>query len=241
MRILEAPHPGATPVNQLRVSGNACGPAALLSAFGFGSERWQAVAAAVPGRDDRQRIGSVIRLYGAKDSAHLRGRKRWNQRSGVNLLDLTDIANEMAGGRSVPRLDYEVLVQKRRESQAALLRRAHRRLARSLKRGMPPVISLRRLALRSPPGTDQKFWTLVRGHFAVVTAIPARLPRGARSFGFRYADPWGGEIHEGRFEARESANCPCLVAIVPRSTIGKRDLNGGESSIVTLAAAIGDF
>ena len=59
---LVAPNPEFHPLNQLRVSGNACGPAALLSAFGFGSERWQELGKTVPGSNDRQRISAVIDL-----------------------------------------------------------------------------------------------------------------------------------------------------------------------------------
>ena len=45
----EAPKANATPVNQLAISGNACGPAALLASFRCGNDAWQRAAASLPG------------------------------------------------------------------------------------------------------------------------------------------------------------------------------------------------
>ena len=75
------------PVNQLVVSGNACGPAALLNAFRFGSENWRKAGAAVKGNNDRERILSVIRDIGMRPSKHLPSRARWSRR-GVGVADL---------------------------------------------------------------------------------------------------------------------------------------------------------
>jgi hypothetical protein len=95
--------------------------------------------------------------------------------------------------------------------------------------------------MRNPPGNASPVWTQVHGHFAVVTALPKRLPRGADSFPFRYADPWGGVIREGVIHAGRAQDFPALVAILPESAVGARFLKKDERSIVTVAAAIGDL
>ena len=59
-----APNPDAPLVSQLIISGNACGPAALLNALRLGSPDWQRPAAALPGNTDRDRLGFLIRRYG---------------------------------------------------------------------------------------------------------------------------------------------------------------------------------
>ena len=46
---LVAANPEFKPLNQLRVSGNACGPAALLNAFRFGNTDWQRASNAITG------------------------------------------------------------------------------------------------------------------------------------------------------------------------------------------------
>jgi hypothetical protein len=235
---LGAPNPGFQPVNQLRVSGNACGPAALLSAFGFGSEKWQEPGKAVKGDGDRARITYVIRGYGMRKSAHLE-RPRWNKTSGVGLLDLTDIANEMRGSRWLPTLRNEVLILGSRETQTKLLKRTHSRIAKSLKSGFPPIVSLQRLAMRGNGSGPTKSWHVVHGHFVVIIGLPAKLPRNATSIPIRYADPWGGRILEGTLRADPNAGYPAIIADTPETKVGKRYLKDGEASIVTLAAVIG--
>lgn len=237
---LVAANPQFEPLNQLRVSGNACGPAALLSAFGFGSARWQEPGKAVPGDDDRKRISYVIRGYGLRQSNHLE-RPRWNKTSGIGLLDLTDIGNEMRGTRWLPSLRNEVLILKSRESHRELLERTHSRLAKSLKNGFPPIISLQRLALRANGIVEAKSWHVVHGHYVVVIALPKKLEKNALSLAIRYADPWGGRLLEGTITADARTGYPALLTDMPESKVGKRYLKNGETSIVTLSAILGSW
>ena len=127
-------------LNQLSIAGNACGPAALLTAFRFGNENWQRAGSSIAGENDRQRLSYVIRNVAMRPSRHLGGRPRWSK-SGVNVADLCDIANELTAGQYLPQVRYEVLFLKPKESQEKLLRRVHDRLSESLAKGLPPVIS----------------------------------------------------------------------------------------------------
>lgn len=227
----------ASPVNQLVVSGNACGPAALLTAFRFGGESWRAVYASLPGEGERGKIRTLIRDIGMRPSGHLPGRARWS-RGGVNLADLQDMANEISAERYQPYLSQEVFFRRENESAPALLRRVHHRLERSLAKGFPPVLSLRRHA-----GND---WRTVEAHFVTVIAVPRSLDRGATSFPVTYIDPWGGRRCEGRigipqttFLTNGAGEPACLEAEFPQSSVGKPKVRRGERTALAVSAALG--
>jgi len=240
----EVPNPTAVPANQLAVSGNACGPAALLNAFRFGNPHWQRAADAVTGNNDRERIFTIIRELGMRPSKNLPGRPRWNRR-GVGVADLKDMANEMTRAYYMPQLGDEVFFIKPRESPEKLLRRVHHRLEGSLAKGFPPVISLRRHALRKQKdGTDQ--WVVIDAHFVTLSAIPRKLEKNARSFPVRYIDPWGGRHCEGRIAIPDKPVLPdprghpsCLEAQFPDASVGAKLLRRGEQSVLVIPAAIG--
>jgi hypothetical protein len=237
---LTAPNPTFPPVNQLKVSGNACGPAALLNAFGLGSRKWQEVGRAVPGSTDRTRLTYLIRAYGLKQSQHL-DRLRWTKTRGVNLLDLTDMANEMRGSRWLSKISNEVFVKDNKESDAKLIRRIHSRLTYSMKKGFPPIVSLQRLAEPAKQESNALSWRLVHGHFIVLTALPSKLDSNATSFPFRYVDPWEGKILEGTVLLDPNCSYPAALVSVPQTDVGKRHLKSGEQSVISLAAALGSF
>ena len=245
----EAPNNGAKPVNQLVVAGNACGPAALLAAFRFGDKNWQRAADAVPGETEKAKIVSIIRTEGSRPSTHMGDRMRWSKK-GVNVVDLCDMANEMTIGHYLPKISYEVFFLKTGEDQGDLLKRTHSRLAKSLAKGLPPLISIRRFALRKQK-SGRKEWTIVDAHFVTLTSLPKKLEKGATSFAVTYLDPWGGKRCEGRIAISEKAFLqgasaspdpsisPCLEAAFPQASVGKKRLQAGEDSLITLAAGIG--
>jgi hypothetical protein len=240
----EAPVTDAVPANQLLVSGNACGPAALLNAFRFGAPHWQRVSDAVAGDDDRSRILTIIREIGMRPSKHLPGRARWS-RLGVGLSDLRDMGNEMTIGHSLPQLAEEVFFLKPRETPEKLLRRVHKRLDTSLAKGFPPVLSLRRHALRKQPGKPAQ-WVVIDAHFVTLTAIPRRLEKHPRSFAVRYIDPWGGRVCEGVLRIPElpllvdaKGAASCLEAVFPDTPVGLKRVRSGDASALILSAAVG--
>ncbi len=250
--VITAPNAGAMPVNQLAISGNACGPAALLTAFRCGNVNWQQ-AARVPGNSDREQLSWVIRRHALVRSSHLPDRTRWHRTRGINVADLTDIANEMAAPLLLPRVASRLLFAENREDPAKLLRRVHSHLATSLRKGLPPVASLRRYTRR--PGSDgNPQWVTLEGHFVVVTAIPAKLPTDARTFSFDYIDPWGGKRLTGTCRAAlppaaspvrkgaavDSLAAPaCLEADCPGSLIGLGKVHPGDQTTVAFEAIIG--
>lgn len=238
----EAPNAGAAPVNQLVIAGNACGPAALLSAFRCGNADWNLAAEALPGETDRQKLRHMILKVAMRPSKHLGGRPRWSK-SGVNVADLCDMANEMSQGRFPPKVGYEVLFLRAKESPEKLLGRVHNRFEESLAKGFPPVVSIRRFAKRK--GT----WDVVEGHFVTVIATPRKLGRHDRSFPVTYLDPWGGKRFEGTIAISETAMRAgaagdpmvpaCLEAVFPHALVGKSKVARGEPTFISVSAMIG--
>lgn len=242
----EAPNPDAVPANQLVVAGNACGPAALLNAFRFGAPHWQRAEDALAGENDRQKILTIIREIGMRPSLHVPGRPRWSRR-GVGLADLRDMAAEMTAGQRLPYISDEVFVIRPRESPERLLRRVHQRMEKSLASGLPPILSLRRHALRAEGSNDPQ-WVVIDAHFVTVTAVPRRLERNARSFPVRYIDPWGGRHGEGHIRIPDQTVLPdekghssCLEAVFPAAQVGLKLLRPGEKSVLAVSAGIGKW
>ena len=240
---LAAPVPASPAVNQLRTDGNACGPACLLDAFRAGSEKWRASVEKIEGTTDTEKIKKIIRLHGKLGSQLDPKKARWNARYGVNGTDLATMANEMRSGRWMGTVRQRVFFKTSRESDLSLLKRAHKRFATSLKKGLPPIARIRRVAFRAPQGTTTKSWLAIKRHFLVITGLPAKLPTNATSFAVTYHDPWGGKALQGviRISDGRSAGLSTLVADFPESNIGKSLPRSGETSLLSLSSAIGLF
>ncbi len=233
-----------TAANQLVVSGNACGPTALLNAFRFGKADWQVPSNSLKGETDKERIYTIIREYGMRPSNHLKGRPRWS-RKGLNLADLCDIGNEMTRGTFLPPLTTEIAFLKPGETQAKLLKRIHQHLATSIAKGFPPLISLRRYALRTK-GEQAAQWTILDAHFVTLIAVPTKLENAANGFAVTYLDPWGGKTCQGQITiptaavlAADLLSSPCLTADFPQASVGKKLTKPGEPSALTVAALLG--
>jgi hypothetical protein len=235
----DAPNQAAAPVNQLSISGNACGPAALLASFRCGNEAWQRAAAALPGEADRDQLRFWIRAHGSRPSTTLKGRLRWSAK-GINVEDLVAAANEMNRPLFLPPLAHDDLFLRPGEKPEALLRRTRDRFDRSLAKGIPPILSLRRFVLR------KGVWSPVQGHFVTVTAVTRKIARGESNFAFHYLDPWGGKRCQGTLGVPAKSilvpagqGSPCLEAAVPAALIGKSEVRRGEVTVVVPAAVIG--
>lgn len=241
-----APNPGAVPVDQWVIAGNACGPAALLNALRFGGPSWQRAAAGVLGETDRGKLSTIIRTWGLKPSASLPGRTRWG-RDGVNVDDLRDIANDLGRPQLLPKMGSEVLVLRAGETPAKLLARTHARVAGSLRKGLPPVLSIRRIARVG--GKAGAGWEVIQGHYVTVISAPVKLQAGAESFPVSYVDPWGGRRAEGRIaissqaflsgDQAEGGVAPCLEAAFPEAEVGRKRVKAGQQTLVVASGVIG--
>jgi len=142
-------------------------------------------------------------------------------------------------------MSEEVLFLKPGETQEKLLQRVHQRFDTSLAKGLPPVISLRRYALRRQDDKPAE-WVVLDAHFVTLTAVPRKLDKNARSFPVSYIDPWGGKICQGSVAipdhcilAGDAAGSPCLAAVFPQAAVGKSRVRPGEAEALAVAAMLG--
>lgn len=225
--------PAGKPVNQLCISGNACGPAALMNSLRSSREPWRQVAERLPGEGDRGQLRYLIRAHGMRPSESLRGRPRWS-RNGINVTDLTVMANEVCASGYFLKWRNDFPGAGERD-----LRRLHQRVERSLKHGLPPVISLRRLVQRKVAG--RAMWLPLDGHYVTVLSVPKSLPRGAAAFPVRYIDPWGGKIRTGFIRCETPSSGCGLIAEFPQAEVGKSKVRKGEASVLSCAAVLGTW
>jgi hypothetical protein len=215
----QAPNPAAQPVNQLAIAGNACGPAAALNALRHGSSPFQAAANAIPGDTDQRQLRHVILKHGGTWSRHVPQRYRWSRR-GINAADLTDAINELTAAHAAPR------VQLRIPSGIDSFSQSYHALARSLRRGFPPVVGLRRydgvLAIDS--------------HFITILQVPDALDAPATEFPIRYLDPMGGRVLHGTIRAQHGKQHTQLIALLPQTPVGLQ--RGKGSSYLVMDALI---
>lgn len=191
----------ADPANQLSISGNACGPTALLNALRFGSADYQQAAAAIPGSTDRSKLHHVITRYGNRWSQHIPQRRRWSRR-GINAADLTDVACELAGPAPSVRM---IIPQDPR-----VIEHSYQAVARSLRRGFPPIAGIRRY-----DGAKT-----IESHFITIIQVPDTLAPGAQEFSIHYIDPMGGKQCQGMIRARQRETFTELTAELPQTPIG---------------------
>lgn len=231
----EAQNLSAKPFNQLDLAGNACGPAALLNSFRFGSPAWRKLSETPAGLTDRERIRAIARGPAMRESASLPGRARWSKR-GINLSDLRDVANEISRPAYLPTLTSETLFISPIESPESHLRRIHGKLAHSLAAGIPPIVSLRLSAKRN--GT----WTHIQAHFVTITSVPGRLERGSKSFPVTFVDPLGGKFRKGQIRVGSDPEMNFTAEAISHDlTIGKSSLRSGEKSYLAVSGALGKF
>ncbi|MDB4508448.1 hypothetical protein N9051_02565 [Akkermansiaceae bacterium] len=240
---LGVPNPTPEPINQLRMSGNACGPASLLDAFQCGSEKWQFSAAQITGRTQKQRMMKIILDYGRKPSAQFPKQQRWQPRAGISGVDLGNMANEMRKKYWMGTVKQQLFFKATKKSDLSHLHHSHKTLSKSLNKGLPPIMSVRRMAFRAPRSSNQKCWLTVKRHFLVLTGLPKKLAKNATSFPVTYRDPWGGHEYRGTIRIPTATEAPISTSILdlPRSKIGKELIKRGETESLSLSSAIGVF
>lgn len=234
---LRAPNQSFDFIDQKNGVGNSCGPASILNAFGSGSKEWQIPFKKIPATSDRTRISSVIRSWGQVPSNTLPGRKRWEIKGGSNFVDLTVMANEMRKLHwKLPKLKSELFFATPGPKSEISLNQAHKRLQKSLKKGFPPLLSIRRFVLRKGQ------WQSVHGHFVVLTAMPDKLTRGTRTFPIEFVDPIGAKTYRAEITASDRNNTlPSLILSCPSNAIGKSQVKSGEQHALGLTGAIGSW
>lgn len=239
-----------------RESENGCGPASLLNLLKFSSEEYRAAYRGLLGQGDETKMRLVIdRYFRNRRSQINRTQNRWGVH-GVISEDLLAGLNELLEESEVEALRGSYLDRKEGESDEEMIERVHRILARSIERGVAPILSLRSFRVTAREDKDPG-WEANRHHNAVVIAVsPIRSGLG---FSAEVLDPWGGvkrnvflhcEPSKQPFRALRGtedsgkwlSGSPFLQAVAPRmSSLRPRDLEWSERLVVLANYAIGDF
>ncbi len=236
-------------LNQIPIQRNGCGPASLINAYRFGSPKWNTALERLPGTTDEQRFNNLVNRYGTGVfSSHLRAQKRYDPKLGINIIDLTDLANHFQSDRklNLPELKYNSLFLSGEMDHEKLLKKAHKQLVKSLKDGFPPLLSLKTFA------NNKSRWTQIYGHFVTLHEMPITLPAGATSFEVKYIDPWGGRLKTGIIKIPEKSfyatdlsvkkqtflKSPTLEIDFPDSHLGLNLLKPNQASATILAFSI---
>jgi len=245
---ITAPKFDSKGVNQIPIHKNGCGPASLISAYRFGSEKWQKALEKIVGDTDEEKFNDLIKKHGNIFSQHLHLQRRFSDKHGINIVDLTDLANDFHTKHNLqlPELAYNSHFLKGKMDHAELLEKTHKALKKSLNKGFPPLLSLKTFAQKGSR------WTQIHGHFVVLLEIPGSLEKDAKSFNIKYMDPWGGKILTGSIKLPEKSffatniatkkweprRSPLLEVDFPDSPLGKWLLKPNQRFATTLAFSI---
>lgn len=240
---LIAPNLTSKPINQLGLNKNSCGLASLLEAFQCGSKKWQFSIAQIKGQSQKQRMLSIVLAHGQKPSAQFPKQQRWQPSSGISGIDLANMANEMRKKSWMGIVRQQIFFKDAEKSDLSHLQKTHKSLGHSLKKGLPPIITIRRMAFRPPRSSNQKNWLTDKRHYLVLTGLPEKLPKNSTSFQITYRDPWGGHSYRGtvRVPTATETSISTSMLDLPQSEIGKELLKRGEVNTLSLSSAIGVF
>ena len=247
-RPVVAPNLQAKGLNQIPVHKNGCGPASLITAYRFGSLKWNKALKHIPGKTDKEKFDHLVKNHGKVFSKHLSLQRRFDDKHGINIVDLTDLANDFQAKQQLqlPKLKYHSHFLKGKMDHNQLLKKTHTHLTKSLAQGFPPILSIKTFA---QVGSR---WTQVHGHFVVLYQIPKKLPDDAKSFEVKYIDPWGGNIKTGFIKLPEKAfyatnvatkklvpkRSPLLEVDFPDSLLGSQTLKSNQRHATTIAFSI---
>ena len=173
----------------------ACGPTAILNSLRFATGAEREIFPTLVGSDDATRLRFLIdRWFAGRASTVADGVKRLDSH-GCFVEDLAAGFNDLLSENNQPAATSGFLDRRADEkSDRQFLRRVHGNLADSLRRGLPPVISLRSFVARKHYGeSDTSRWGIARHHFVVVTSVPEKLAENDLGFRFEYIDPYGGK------------------------------------------------
>ncbi len=192
------------PIDPLRIvdqnadreyKARACGPTAILNSLRFATGDERDIFPTLVGSDDATRLRYLLdRWFIGRASSVAVGVKRFDTH-GCYVEDLAEGFNELLSEKKQPVAKSGFLDRRNEEeNDRDFLERIHGRFADSLRRGLPPIVSLRSFVARKHYGeSDTSRWGIARHHFVVLTSVPEKLPENDLGFRFEYIDPNGGK------------------------------------------------
>ena len=174
----------------------ACGPCSMFHAAKFGDDELKAhFKDRVLGRDDSMKVKFLVdRYFRNRGSVVNKGRSRFGVH-GVMTADLKNACNEFLKEGELDEIDSASLDREFGESDLDHLKRVHEMMSDSLKRGFPPILSIRSFVVKHREEKKMKpAWELGHSHYVVVSSVPSQLKRDAQGFLATVIDSNGGKI-----------------------------------------------
>ena len=186
-------------LTQAEVGDNACGPCVLINSLARGDAKLKSLLDVIPGETRHDQVRHIIKKYGSKPSEEYKGKKpRYQETSGITWIDMRHIVNELFADYELDPVQGTYLDRGKKEPLAEHLKRVHRLLARSLKAGFPPLLSVRSFYAKDQGKEGKEFlWEGLHGHWVTVVDIQPDLADNEKGFRFGYADPSTGKIEYG--------------------------------------------
>jgi len=199
---IDAPNMDAPVIDQIPIHALACGPVALLNAYQLSSDSWRASTNRMSGSAE-EKFHYFTKTYCSRFSRNTYQKKRWDDKNGIRPDDLTEAINELHKKAHLPTVQMERLFLTKNQTHPELLVNLHASIAKSLKKGFPPLLSISRF-VKITSATGGHRWSEVSSHFITITSIPQKLEPDNQSCSFSYVDPWGGRKGSSSFTINES-------------------------------------
>jgi hypothetical protein len=205
-RAAAEPGPVEPPVvAQATLGENACGPCAVVNALLRAKAPYADALQSVAGATPLEKAGDLVRRFGQAPSEAYAGEMAYDPNRGITWADLTACVNALLKERQAPPLAGDYLDRRRDEPLEDHLRRVHRLLAASLRKGVPVVTSVRSFAPQPKEGGEHA-WAGLNGHYVTITAVQERIDDGEKGFRFTYADSFTGRLETGYAHVDEARN-----------------------------------
>ncbi len=234
-------------------SANGCGPACILNLLQSGPEEYRQIY-------QRKLVGStpevkirflVDRYFKNSNSTVYQNRKKWGLH-GIAPEDLAAGLNELLSENNAQETFAQSLDRRAGETDSEFLQRIHRIIAKSLQRGVTPILSLRSYTVKRRERNDSEpGWEVSRHHMVLITSVAKEWKEGSAGFPVTVLDPFDGKSREVLFHAEANgqpfralkgietagnwlSGRPYLLVQAPGlQTIKPRDLEWSERFLIT--------
>lgn len=183
--------PAIVPIDQRDYAGsdNACGPATVMNFLKHGGPEFAPAYEGLVGRDDATKLRFLVdRFFRTRPSLADPSRFRW----GVHGVDCEDLAaglNELLAEHQIAPLRALAPVREKEEKDAEFLARIHREMGRSLRKGLPLILSLRAYYVKRREEKDlEPHWEIAAHHYVMVEGF--QNPEPTVGFDLEVLDPW---------------------------------------------------
>jgi hypothetical protein len=162
-----------------------CGPVSLLNLLKLGPEKYRAAYAKLTGGRDTEALKALLAKYCSEKKSD--GKARYSKDRGIDDPNLIKLSNLVAKDFDLGAIDSLYANRRKGEENAAFARRINEPLLRSLRRGVPVLMSVDSYAVRD------REWRKLTGHYMLITGAQALGTANPHGFLIEYINPVGAK------------------------------------------------